>query len=244
MKETTSIVNKETRTPSFFIIIAIVGLFAVLIGFAKTFIIPTVEGTFKAPLIIHIHGAFAFSWILLFLIQTSLIHYRKYNIHQYLGVLGIFIAGGVMVTMISTGKYIVDRDLNQGLGEFSYSSILGVIISGLIFFILVLLGILKRNDSATHKRLMLLATILVLWPAWSRFRHYFPTVPRPDIWFSLVLAQSLTIVAWIWDKLKYGKIHPTLLYVGLFIILEQSFEVIAFDSPAWRIIAKWLYNIL
>jgi len=244
MKETTSVVNKETRTPSFFIIIAIVGLLAVLIGFAKTFIIPTVEGTFKAPPIVHIHGAFAFAWVLLFLIQTSLIHFRKYNIHQYLGVLGIFIAGGVMLTMISFGKYVVDRDLNQGLGESSYSTILGVIMSGLIFFILVLLGILKRNDSATHKRLMLLATILVLWPAWSRFRHYFPTVPRPDIWFSLVLAQSLTIVAWVWDKLRNGKIHPTLLYVGLFIILEQSFEVFAFNSPAWRIISKWLYNIL
>jgi len=243
MKENQSLVSKETKTLSFFIFIAIVGLLAVLIGFAKTFIIPTVEGSFKAPIIVHIHGAFAFGWILLFLIQTLLIHFHKYNIHQYLGILGVFIAAGVMVTMIPVGKYVVDRDLKQALGEFSYSSLLGVITSGLLFFLLVLMGILKRNDSATHKRLMLLATIVVLWPAWFRFRHYFPTIPRPDIWFALVVADSLILIAWIWDKFRNGKIHPVLLYTGLFIILEQSFEVVAFDNPTWRSIAKWLYGV-
>ena len=91
---------------------------------------------------------------------------------------------------------------------------------------------------------MLLATIVVLWPAWFRFRHYFPSVPRPDTWFALVMADSLIIVAWVWDKLRNGKIHPVLKYVGLFIILEQSFEVVAFDTPLWRDIAKWIYNIL
>ena len=58
MKGSHSLVSKETKTPSFFIFIAIVGLLAVLIGFAKTFIIPTVEGNFKAPIIVDIHGAF------------------------------------------------------------------------------------------------------------------------------------------------------------------------------------------
>ena len=74
----------QKKKPSFFLIIAIVGLFAVLIGFAKTFIIPVATNSFSAPLLIHIHGAFAFAWILLFLTQTSLIHFDKYKIHQTL----------------------------------------------------------------------------------------------------------------------------------------------------------------
>ena len=233
----------EKKGQSFFVIIAIVGLFAVLIGFGKTFILPTVEGEFTAPIIVHIHGGFAFSWVLLFLIQTLLIHYRKYSIHQLLGVLGAFIAIGVMTTIMFVGKYVVNRDLSQGLGEFSYSSLIGDLTSALMFFVFILLGILKRNNSEAHKRFMLLATIIVLWPAWFRFRHYFPSVPRPDIWFALVLADSLIIIAWIWDKLKNGNIHPVFKYGGLFIILEQSFEVFAFDTPLWRIIAKWIYNI-
>lgn len=113
-----------------------------------------------------------------------------------------------------------------------------------MFFCLVLASILKRNVPDAHKRLMLLATIVVLWPAWFRFRHYFPAVPRPEIWFALVLADSLIIISWIWDKCKNGKVHPVLKYVGLFIILEQTFEVVAYDSSLWRQTAKWIYKLL
>jgi hypothetical protein len=58
-----------------------------------------------------------------------------------------------------------------------------------------------------------------------------------------VLADSLIIISWIWDKVKNGSIHPVLTYMGLFIIIEQTFEVIAFDQPAWRAFAKWIYNL-
>ena len=135
--------------------------------------------------------------------------------------------------MIPAGMYVVKRDLSQQVGEASYSSLLGVITSGILFLTLVIIGLLKRNNSESHKRFMLLSVIVVLWPAWFRFRHYFPSVPRPDIWFALVLADSLIIIAWIWDKLKNGRIHPVLKFVGLFIILEQTFEVLVFDSPIW-----------
>ena len=232
------------RKPSFFLIIAIVGLFAVLIGFAKTFIITVATNNFSAPLLIHIHGAFSFGWILLFLSQTSLIHFDKYKIHQTLGYLGLFIAAGVIITMIPAGMYVVQRDLKKGFGDSAYSSLLGVISSGIIFFSLVVTGILKRRQPEFHKRLMLLATIVVLWPAWFRFRHYFPSVPRPDIWFALILPYSLIIIAWIWDKLKNGSVHPILKYIGLLIIFEQTFEMAAFDSLIWRQLAKWSYNLL
>jgi hypothetical protein len=234
----------QRQKPSFFFCIAIMGLLVVLIGFAKTFIIPMVHKEFEAPLSIHIHGVFAFAWIILFLIQTSLIHYHKYSIHQYLGFLGIFISAGVMVTMIPAGLYVVNRDLSHGVGETSYSSLVGVLTSGILFFSLVISGILNRRSPETHKRLMVLSIIVVLWPAWFRFRHYFPSIPRPDIWFALVLADSMIVIAWIWDRLRNGRIHPVLLYAGLFIILEQTFEVLAFDSPAWQATAKWIYTML
>jgi len=235
---------QKRKSFSFFVIIGIVGLFAVLIGFGKTFIIPSINGSFDAPFIVHLHGAFAFSWILLFLVQTILIHVRNYRLHQILGILGTGIAIGIGITIVFVGKYVVSRDLSQGLGEISYSSLIGNITSASLFLLFVLLGILKRNDPASHKRFMLLATIIVLWPAWFRFRHYFPAIPRPDIWFAVVLADSLIITAWIWDKVKNGKIHPALLFWGLFVILEQSFEVIVYDSEIWRSISKGIYGIL
>ncbi|UJH92148.1 hypothetical protein LZ575_06090 [Antarcticibacterium sp. 1MA-6-2] len=89
---------------------------------------------------------------------------------------------------------------------------------------------------------MLLATLVIIWPAWFRFRHYFPAVPRPDVWFGFILADSFILVAMLWDKIVHGKIHPVLLYTGSFIVLEHILEVLLFDSYYWRIISRALYH--
>jgi hypothetical protein len=218
-----------------------IGLLAVLIGFGKTFIFPVSNGSFSAPLVVYVHGAFAFSWIMLFIIQSSLINLKKYSTHIFLGTLGILIALGTAITMLPVGMYATNRDLKQGFGDSAISGIVGVVTSALMFLGIVIAGIINRKKAATHKRLMLLATLVVLWPAWFRFRHYFPSIPRPDIWFAVVLADSLIVISCIWDKLVNDKVHPVFKYIGVFIIAEHIFEVICFDSPTWRSVAKFIY---
>jgi len=236
-------VNRKTGI-SFFLGMAIIGLLAAVIGFGKTFFIPVASGKFDAPFVIHLHGAFAFAWIFLFVLQPALIHFQNFRLHQALGFFGLLIAAGISITMVPAGIFVVQRDLRQGGGEFAYSSLLGVITSGIMFFALVLAGTMNRHRPEAHKRLMLLATIVVLWPAWFRFRHYFPSVPRPDIWFGLVLADSLIVVAWFRDQVKNGYVHPVLKYVGSFIIIEQSLEVGLFGSAGYRAMGKWFYDFL
>jgi hypothetical protein len=231
------------KQPSFFLLIAIVGFVAIHIGFSTTFLIPFAEGTFEAPLSIYIHGIFAFAWILLFLVQTWLIHTKSYKTHMFLGLLGLFIAFGTAITMIPAGLFAVEKEINAGLGDTAISGLVGTFTSSIMFLLLVLVGLYYRRNSPCHKRFLLLATIVVLWPAWFRFRHFFPSIERPDIWFAVVLADSLIIISWIWDKFSYGNVHPTLKYVGLFIILEHFFEILMFDSAGWRVVANFLYTI-
>ncbi|HEY0751705.1 MAG TPA: hypothetical protein VGD26_11155, partial [Chitinophagaceae bacterium] len=219
-------------------------LFAVLVGFAKTFILPVSSGSFKAPFSVHVHGALAFSWVLLFFIQATLIRFRNYRLHIIVGSFGILIAIGTAVTMLPAGMFAVQKGIQGGEGDTAFSALLGTATSALMFLVLVFAAILNRNKPEVHKRLMLLATIIVLWPAWFRFRLYFPSVPRPDIWFGVVLADSFIILAWIRDKIRYGKIHPVLLYVGLLIILEHAIEIMLFDSVNWRILSKMVYHSL
>lgn len=110
-----------------------IGLLAVLIGFGKTFIRPVSNGSFSAPLVVYIHGAFAFGWIMLFIVQTSLINLKKYSIHIFLGPLGVLIAFGTAITMLPVGLYATNRDLKQGAGETAISTIVGVVTSALLF---------------------------------------------------------------------------------------------------------------
>ena len=106
---------------------------------------------------------------------------------------------------------------------------------------LVTAGILARKDREAHARWLLLATLVVLWPAWFRFRHYFPGVPRPDVWFGYVLAFIWIPIAAIRDRIVRGAVHPVIAWGGLAVMAEQAFEIVAFDSPWWRAIARVLY---
>ncbi|MBS1743749.1 MAG: hypothetical protein JST81_12010 [Bacteroidetes bacterium] len=228
---------------SYFFCLAVIGLLAVLIGFAKTFIGPVTRGSFSAPIVVYIHGAFAFSWIMLFIVQSSLINLKKYRTHILLGSFGVIIAFGTAFTMLPVGLFAAHKELRQGLGETAISGFLGVCTSALMFLSIFIAAIVHRKKSATHKRLMLLAIIVVLWPAWFRFRHYFPSVSRPEIWFAVVLADSLILISMIWDKIVNGFVHPVFKYVGTFIILEHTFELIFFDSTTWRVVANFVYRV-
>jgi hypothetical protein len=240
-KMTEQIKDHKTK---FFLCIGVIGLFAVLTGFSTTFFIPMSKGTFKAPLIIYAHGAFAFSWICLFITQSFLIQNNNVRLHRLLGFLGVVIAIVVTITLIPVGLYQVEKDLQQGLGQTAISSIVGTMTSAIIFISLVLAGILKRHEPKTHKRLMLLATILLLWPAWFRFRHIFPSIPNPEIWFAIVLADSFILISIIWDKIRYGKFHLGLLCIGVFIIIEHTAEAYMFDNTLWREFANRIYGLL
>ena len=220
----------------------LVGFFAVFVGFGKT--LPPAIRDPTTPVALYIHGALAFSWLCLFFIQATLIRFDNFRLHRILGVLGIFIAIGTALSLMPAGVYQVQLELDRGSGESSYSTMVGVATSATIFLSLVIAGILNRKNPQTHKRLMLLSTIVLLWVAWFRFRHYFPSVPRPDIWFGLVLPNSLIIIAWIWDIVANRRLHPALGWVGGFIIVDGIIETILFDNPTWRLLGKNIFGFL
>ena len=221
-----------------------IGLAASLTGFSTTFLIPMGKGTFEAPWVVYVHGVFAFGWVVLFVVQSLFIQNNKFRRHRLLGFSGILIAVGVAVTIVPVGLYQVEKELAEGLGPTAVSSIVGNVTSAVMFIAIVTAAMLKRREPAVHKRLMLLATLLLLWPAWFRFRHLFPSIPHPEIWFAIVLADSLILLSMIWDKITNRRIHPTFLYVGFFIIAEHTLEAYLFDNSLWREIAGKIYELL
>lgn len=75
-------------------------------------------------------------------------------------------AVGVATTMVPAGVSQVTRDTAGGAGATGVSAIVGVITSGILFVALVACGIVARRDQETHARWLLLATLVVAWPAW------------------------------------------------------------------------------
>lgn len=231
------------RANQFYRSAALVALAAALIGFFLTYIEPMAQGRFAGPRWAHVHGAAMVSWLLLVIVQTQLAQ-LSLKTHRKLGWLALVIALAVIVTTAAVSLAAVQRDLVAGAGPIAISGLIGSMTSPLIFAALVLGALAKRRDPQWHKRLIFIATVAILWPAWFRWRHFLPFMPRPDIWLGLVLANAPIILAMIRDKLRFGQIHPAYLWCGLPLIAEQSLEALSFDSPDWRVVAQCLYAAL
>jgi hemolysin-activating ACP:hemolysin acyltransferase len=108
-----------------------------------------------------------------------------------------------------------------------------------LFAALVGAAIMLRRDSESHKRLLVLATISVLAPAWLRLRHLFPAVPNPFVTFAL-LADSLLLVAIARDLLVLKRIHPVYLWAGGAMVVVHLIEILAIRSPPWLRLSRWL----
>jgi hypothetical protein len=219
---------------------AALALLAAAVGFFTTFIRPMWQGAFHGPAIVFVHGAFVLSWLLLFAAQAWLVQRARTPIHRQLGWAGLAIAPGVMLSTMAMGVFAMRRDLAAGLGEIATSSLVGGFTSPLIYAALFAAGFACRRRPEHHKRLMLLATLAILWPAFFRFRHYFPSVPKPEIWFAFVLPQVPLVLAMLHDRLTVGRVHPVYRSAGVLMIAEATAETLLFDSPPWRVLAHWL----
>jgi len=183
-------------------------------------------------------------WVALVTLQPLLIRARRWTLHRAIGMAALPLAVAMAASGVGVGLYAVHRDLAAGAGESGYSALPGVLAAMAIFVLFVGIAIALRKHPAWHKRMIVLATIAILWPAWFRFRHLMPWLPRPEIWLALVLADSLILIAMLRDYLSFGRVHPAYWIFGSALVSEHVAEALLFDSPFWRAIAKAAYSAL
>jgi hypothetical protein len=212
---------------------ALVGLAVVALGFSTTYFLPIARRTFAAPWFVHLHGLASLCWILFVISQSHLVRTTRTPTHRRLGQFALPMAVLIWASGIATQRWATERDLPE-LGTAATSSLVGTVSGLTLFLILVIAGLALRRRPDWHKRLMLLATIHVLWPAFFRLRHLLPMVPKPEISLALILAYSPILIAAVRDKMRYGKVHPVWLFIGTALFVEQSLEVATFDSPLWQ----------
>jgi hypothetical protein len=223
---------------------AAVAVAAVATGFSTTYFIPVARGTFAGPPVAHLHGLLFMTWIALLLVQPTLVRHGHSRLHRKLGLIALPLAGAMAISGLAVGTFAVGRDLAGGGGAFAYSQLVGVVAAMSFFVVYVAIAIAARKRPDWHKRMMLLATIAILWPAWFRFRHLLPFVPRPDIILGVIVSDSLIVAAMVRDRWKFGRIHPAYLIFGSLLIAEHVGEIFLYDTPAWRAAASAVYHAL
>src|SRR6185295_4982580 len=144
------------------------------------------------PLLIHAHAIVSTSWLLLLVVQTTLVAAGRTDVHRRLGVAGVVIATILIVLGLMTAIKGARDGWNPG-GPFADSHGFLVVTVGdiLLFASFVGAGFLFRHNREAHKRLMILGTLAgLMWPAITRMPY---VAPRPPRMFGLLLLLVLAV---------------------------------------------------
>ena len=187
----------------FFITLSALMLLIVLVGFTRTFFLHRLFGEPALPAHLYAHGVILTTWFCLAFAQTCLIATGRTAIHRRMGVAGLFVAIAVVtVNLVTLGMRdapFVDDEPGRAFANLN--TVIG-------FAILITSGVLMRRRPATHKRLMIFASLQIILPAIDRIGRIPPiynfsesflagSEMPPQVAFAVVggLILMLTVVA-------------------------------------------------
>src|SRR5262249_35664001 len=143
----------------FFVGITVILGLTVFAGFARTYYLKSYFGSPALSTLVHCHGIVFSSWIVLLLIQTTLVAANRTAIHRRLGMAGAVIA----ILMVVRG--VIDALCGAAQGHTPPGGppplvFLAIPLGEMVTFpVLVGAGFYYRRRPDIHKRLMILATI-------------------------------------------------------------------------------------
>jgi len=237
--------RQSVRT-SFFFWMTVAMAALVFGGFGLSYFLPMMSGELTSlPAVVHAHGFFYFSWMLLLVVQSALINQGNVALHRSLGMLGISIGTGLMimgtiVTILFTQRAVAQSDATvYGLMYISQLAVIG-------FGILFILAIRNVRDSAAHKRYILMATTAFLIGGVNRFfdvlfglgfEGNFVYLPR-------YLTVDLFIIALLfYDWRTLGKPHQATLIGGAVNVIPQLLHAPIVGSAAYVSLTHWLGSL-
>ena len=228
------IINRPVEHAIFAILVAgIVGV--VFLGFGKSYLL---AGLVRAPLpnlLVHIHGAVFTSWILLLIVQTCLAASGKLRWHRQLGILG-FIASAMVVLGIMVARWSLAAHRYPPIFPpfvFFFGQLATV---GFAFPLLVFLAFHYRKHPATHKRLIIIATLSIFDAAITRWP--IPAISQSILMTSAVV-YSFLIVMIAYDLFSLHRIENATLWGGLFLIVFREGRILIAISPQWAALCYW-----
>lgn len=187
----------------FFGLVTLLVVVTVFIGFARTYFL---AGIFFAKLpswLVHLHGALFTSWIVLLTTQVILVSIGRVRWHVSVGIVGVSLAPLMVVVGLATLVAAVRRHF---VPPAPLKIILVVDTLNLCMFGgLVFWGFLARRDAAAHKRLMLLATCIILAPAISRWPFQFVQSAAAGF----IILDSFVVFLVVYDLWSRRSLHRT-----------------------------------
>jgi hypothetical protein len=214
-------------------------LVAVFIGFAQTYYLAGMMRAQLPNLLVHVHGAVFSAWIVLLIVQTSLVAAGRVDIHRRLGLVGFGIACLMLLLGLMAATDELIRHDRPGDAGFDARAFYGVLVGGMLAFAsLIYFGFRERLNPAAHKRLMLIATIAILDAAFTRWPVPWHSLHRAELcsyMFLLLLAA--------YDLWSTGRIHRATLWGSLLLVVVEQARSPLGRTALWQGFAGWVQHV-
>ena len=188
---------------------------------------------YVAPLILHVHALSYVGWLVLLTTQVLLVRAGRTGLHRRLGILGVLFIplmaySGIAAELYSQRFYLRLDDTGLGffiLPLFYVAAFTAFAVAALVF---------ARRNSSTHKRLMLLATTVIVGAAYARWWKASLTEAFGDAYWGMILntfagTNLIIAAAMTYDVLTRGRPHRAYL-AGVPLLL------------AGQLVCSWIYH--
>jgi hypothetical protein len=196
------------------------------------------------PLVVHLHAAAMLSWLLLLITQAGLVSAGRRDLHMRLGLLAFALAAVILVLAAITTVVGYYRGVQAGVGPL-VANVLFLQLRFLIMWpILIIWALAARSrDVETHKRVMIVATVMPLGAAFGRMGF----IPGNNLLMTNDIASALEFVALApalaYDLLRFGRVHRAYV-IGVGVALAWAVAThFVWNAPWWRIVADALMNV-
>lgn len=216
---------------------AIVAALVVLAGFAPSYYLKSVFGAPDLNTLKHVHGVVMTAWFVLFFVQARLVATGRTAMHRQVGLIGVFVAMIVIAIGTTLGIASAKAGVTPVPGLSPLVFLVMPIGEMVAFAALFGAAIALRKRSDYHKRLMLLASVAMLTPAFARLAQL-AGLGAPPVFFALTDLVILGCIAY--DTLKNRRLHPAFLAGFIFVVVVQFGRLAFSQTTAWMQFAQWL----
>ena len=214
---------------------AVLALVVVFAGFSRTFFLKRVFGSPELPLLPIVHGIVMTLWFGLFLVQARLVASGRAAVHRRLGVLGSMLAVAVVIVGVSLGISAAKLGHTPGPPPLIF---LGVpLFDMLVFTILISAAIHYRTQIATHRRLMLVASLSMLTAAIARIPIAF--IHNGGLLMYFGLTDLIIVLCVVYDSARHRRLHPAFGWGAGLVLLSLPLRMWVMGTPAWMRFATW-----
>ncbi|MFT4862529.1 MAG: hypothetical protein ACI95C_001750 [Pseudohongiellaceae bacterium] len=209
----------------------------VVAGFGPSYVGAMISGV-GTPLVLHFHATVFVGWIILFTTQALLPAVGRIDLHRKLGKFGIGYAVFLVIVGLITTVNRVAFYFNDGQEARAKAFLIAPLSDMIIFPIFFTAAILYRHKPEVHKRLMLVATVMLTIAAVGRMSFlpssYFATIA---VWLSPIY------LAMIHDFYKNRIVHPAYV-IGILTLAVVPLRGQLTRTDEWQSFATWFVSII